>query len=222
MRFGLGSTIAAVLIVAAVPVLAQPCPSSTVAVYSTSPVLYPSAAVDSVTPSGRRAAYDLIAGWVAITHTGGVGFLHCEASDRFRVVGVPDGTPVHVIARLAVDGYAQTDGCGGSGCHGEFGGWIGQGASVVSSSVTAHFGPERIALQQTLEYPLDVLAGEWFDLQYRLWFNRTAGASHFGGGRADLRFAGLPDGADIVSCQGYRLTTPARIVSWGRVKTIYR
>lgn len=32
----------------------------------------------------------------------------------------------------------------------------------------------------------------------------------------------VPAGYSVVSCQGYALATPARSVSWGRVKAAYR
>ena len=200
---------------------AEVCPSSTVALYDVSPVTKVAARVDSISGT-RRAAYDLLAGTVEIVHPGGVGSMYCEPADRYRVTGLPDGTPVQLVARLAVNGYAETAGCGGTGCYGEFGARIGQGASVVSKSVTARFGPETVTLQETIDYPLDVLAGEWFDLQFRLWFLRAPGASHYGGGSAQLTFGALPEGADVVSCQGYQLTVPTRPKSWGQLKQLYR
>jgi hypothetical protein len=39
---------------------------------------------------------------------------------------------------------------------------------------------------------------------------------------AVLRFAGLPAGAAVTSCQGYSLPVPTRTASWGQVKARYR
>jgi hypothetical protein len=207
---------------AALPARAAPCPASTVAIYSTSPVPHTEAAFETTTAVGRIAAYDLRAGTLHIEHPGGVGSLYVEGADRYRVVGPADGTPIPIVARLEVDGFSQSAGCGGSGCWGEFRAEIGQGTNVVSQSVTTTFAAERKDLVTSLDYPLTVVAGGDFELRCRLTFIRPPGASHFGGGISRLRFVGLPDEARVTSCQGYDSATPTRATSWGRLKALYR
>lgn len=196
---------------------ADTCPSSTIWLYHDA-VVGPAAAADT-SYQGRHAAYNLLTGTVEISHPGDLGSMYCEPSDRYRVVGVADGTPIHLTAQLEVDGYSESNYSSGEG---EFGAWIGQGNAVSADSVRAWSFMGQVPLRKTLEYSLDVLAGDWFDIHYRLWFSRSPGGAQFGGGTARLRFGGMPTGADVVSCQGYQLTTSAHKMSWGRVKEIYR
>lgn len=127
-----------------------------------------------------------------------------------------------IVALYDVDGFAESPGCGGAGCHGYFGAQLARGGIVVRRVVEATFSG-RATLQETLQLPLDdVHAGTDIELKYSVWFIRSSNGYH-GEGTGRLRFAGLPQGARVESCQGYGTApTPARGSSWGRVKSSYR
>lgn len=200
---------------------AAECPRDTIALYTLYPVEYVAAAAESIIAT-RSARYDLRAGTMQIDHQGSLGWMFLSSSDRYRVVGLPDGTPVQIEALFDLDGFVKTDGCGGSGCYGEFGGSFTDGTTALSRSVEATFYPGRFPLVETLSIPIQVLAGQEFELRMRLWFNRAPGASHSGGGSGRVRFGSIPQGAAVHSCQGYDSVVPVRSTSWGRMKSIYR
>ena len=195
------------------------CPTSTIVLYRVSETFSTTAATADQNQTGRHAAFDLTAGWLEITHPGDLGGVTCDPTDRYRVVGLPDGTPVHLIAQLVADGSSYSSYSSGSG---EFGAWIRSGNLFAADSVEAASFVGLVPLKKTLELPLDVLAGQDFDLQFRLWFYRSPGGAQYGGGRAVIRFSGLAPGVDVVSCQGYQLTVPTRPTSWGKLKQLYR
>lgn len=204
-----------------------PCPPSAVQLFTSLGIppdhvivsAYTAAAFET-TAAGRMAGYDLIGGTVRMAHPGTLSPLFVQAVDRYRVVGVPDGTPIALVALYDVDGWVQSPGCGGTGCHGYFGAQIAHEATAVKRVVDAGFNG-RASLVETLQLPLDVTAGQEVELRFSLWFYRSS-AGYYGEGTGRLRFAGLPAGATVVSCQGYGSATPTQVSTWGRVKAAYR
>jgi hypothetical protein len=182
-------------------------------------------AVDSTYANGNyvaRTAYNLVNGQMALSNSPkGVNDSYVYATDHYRVVGLPAGTPVTLLARFAVDGFARSDGCGGSGCVGIFYGRIHYGSQVVERSVQQHFTGEA-DLHETLELSIPVLAGDDIPLQFDLEILTYPGSNDYGSGTGQIQFGPLPAGAGIVSCQGYSLApTPARQSTWGALKSRY-
>lgn len=194
-----------------------PCPSSVIALFQ--PVAYSTAAAET-TDAGRSASFDLRTGHVTLTHSGTLGAGYVDAIDTYRVMGPAAGTPVALTARFEVDGYSETFGCGGTGCYGTFSAEFQHEATLVSRSAQTHFCC-RTDLREALEIPMTVPAGEPFQLRARLHFVRSPGANHHGAGSGDIRFAGLPAGAWVVSCHGFGSVVPTRSASWGQIKLRY-
>src|SRR5262249_33847807 len=140
----------------------------------------------------------------------GVAYVH----DVYTLIGPDAGTPVsfHAAAHVSIfncglaTSYAMIQS---------------SGSNTASYLVQYCFS----SVQKDLSIPLSRLPGATFDL----WMEAaaTTGDAH-GGGTAGssmtLSFPDLPPGYVIVSCQGYTtgLATPARAISWGHLKSIYR
>ena len=132
--------------------------------------------------------------------------------DDFKLVAVPDGTPVHVLVNLLVSGNGGDFGVGG-----------GSGNASILDDVGGH-ADVSIAepLQTTLVLGEDVIAGQPFRLTFYV------GDSCFGDGGASVTghfsFSNLPAGGAIVSCNGYASnpSVPVRATSWGKLKALYR
>ncbi len=178
-----------------------------------------------------RASYDLVNGLLTANAAGddpgGLG--RVEAVDEYHVIGVPDGTPLTFQAELLVSGTV-TLGCGYSP-GGSVGATLREGASN-SASATASAVPESCdelgvccggsaALDRTLSVTLATAAGQAFRVTSILGATARFGSASVS---ARLRFAGLPPGAAVVSCQGFRqdFPTPVRPLTWGALRVRYR
>jgi hypothetical protein len=177
-------------------------------------------------PTIARAYYDLRSGALALDRTvSGVSWTYVRTHDLYDVTGVAAGTPVALTADLDVDGTLQSPGCGGSGCGGHLGARIYQGSAVIQDEITFPntFVGGAVNLHETLQMPLVITAGTPTDLEFELWMLIPAGGNAGGSGSGQIRFSGLPTGAQIVSCQGFvDAATPARKSTWGALKTSYR
>jgi hypothetical protein len=180
---------------------------------------------DCETKSGDASArYDLVRGIVEssgshVCCAGGAGIVaHVRAEDRFTILGIPPGTIVSFAATLTVNAV----GCGSHVGYG-FGraglwendsnaAWVGasspQGGGCNSSNAVA---------QITLVRP----AGEPFVLT--TYAGSGGGEGGSGAATGTLAFAGLPPGATVQSCHGFRqeFAVPATPVSWGSLKQRY-
>ena len=182
------------------------------------------------------ASYDLIRGFFSVgyqTQPGGgleQGAAAVAAVDQYRVEGVSPGTPLVFSAELNVSLRAYGQDCkpppgpppsSASGTLRE--GVSNQSTASITTPVicsTMFCCAQATYLDQSLRVTVTRLAGEVFTLHFDL------ASSGRGSGQASgqLHFSGLPPGAFVVSCQGYRLDTPtaASRMSWGRLKQIYR
>jgi len=72
-----------------------------------------------------------------------------------------------------------------------------------------------------LVLPLSMVPGQPVHVQFTL---SVLGDYPAGTAKANavLRFAGLPPGISVVSCQSYDVPVPAQAATWGRVKSVYR
>jgi hypothetical protein len=190
----------------------------------------------SCTDQYSNASYDLTRGLFVMRFQNftvapnSQGAASVAAVDQYRVEGVLPGTPVTLSADLDVGlnvyGYecpppGQLTATSASATLRE--GVSNQSSVSITTPVTcsgwgccAHAKSERTVLRVSVTRP----AGDAFTLHFDL---ATSGhGSAYGTGQ--LRFSGLPPGARVVSCQGYRqdFVTVAKQTSWGALKTIYR
>jgi hypothetical protein len=147
--------------------------------------------------------------------TGGIGGgAAVDARDRYQVTGIPAGTPLTFTAQLDVSGF--------SGQSGFFFAEIIEGASNQQSWSHSNPGQLMYGVSTTIAVTINRLAGEEFDLKSTV----RAGTGPVGSATtsAVLHFANLPQGARVVSCQGYAqdVPVPALPASWGSLKAQYR
>src|SRR5262249_16811048 len=155
-----------------------------------------SGVVYSTAPSDARSCdlgmasgevrYDLIQGtWSASsagTDLGGSG--HLETSDDFHVIGLPDGTPLVLLAELALRG-SVSGGCGYAQPGGSVGGRLREGAANEQS---ASAGPGAVTcdefgyccgggagLDTTLRVTIEKPVGEVFRITCFLGTSETLG-----------------------------------------------
>jgi hypothetical protein len=168
-----------------------------------------------------RVQYDLAAGQVGASvyaPDGGNFTVGVRAVDDYRVVGLNDGQPLTFEARLEVDG-----------ANNGLSPWpklpYGSGSFTVeiregdANAQTASCGNGSWKL--TLAIPIVVNAGTSFRIACAVDAGAATGYAHADG---RLLFSGLPPGASVVSCQGYRFDVPVPAIrtSWGSVKSQYR
>lgn len=222
--------VGALACLAALPALAaaDDCASSEMSITGHPPFLSAAATYDSSSYfgdlGGYRVAYDHPAGTVEIHHCCGLGRTFVKARDSYDVVGVPAGTPVTVVVELSVEGAILSQGCGGSGCWGTLGFSLASGTNLNESYLTRNmFAVGSEPVQGGLTLPITIVAGQPVTVERQLWAQKAAGGNHGARGVGQIRFSGLPEGARIVSCQGFDpAVVPTARSSWGRVKSIYR
>ena len=173
---------------------------------------------DTVTPwqagaSCPAACYDLRAGTL-VAAVEGSPFYGCRegvgSSDRYEIVGASSGEPYSFTAQVTVAGTME-----------------GVASLTVKLADLAPGGPSQVVALQagdfpaTLTIPLRYAVGETFQVASSLY---GVGYVPFGrvSATAILRFAGLPAGTSVVSCQGYDLPVPVLVTTWSRVKASYR
>lgn len=180
------------------------------------------------------ASYDLIHGTFQVV---GYGFdvsssAGLDAVDEYRIIGPPPGTPLTFTAEMAVfmnlDGYCTGYGyCTASRASAS----LREGDSnLAAMSVETPLNFDEINLRccakstsaaQTLRVTIVRTVGEVFTLHYGMSCSQQWSSGYVVG---QMRFSGLPGGASVVSCQGYRqdFATVSRPMSWGQVKLRYR
>ena len=185
--------------------------------------------VKSCSDLSSSASYDLALGTFAVASTPGAAAV--AAVDQYRVEGVSPGTPLVFSAELVVHLRAFPFGCrqAGSPPPSAFAsatlreGDSNQSSASVTTPLicgTQSCCPQARFLDQTLRVTVTRLAGELFTLHFDLASGGDGGEQ----GSGQLHFSGLPPGAYVVSCQGYRQDAPtaAKGMSWGRLKQFYR
>jgi len=211
---------------AAAPAYAGDCPMDGIEkpgfTYSSDAAVY---ATPEAIDFGRTVydGWDLVHGTLRVHHWGGLGTSTVHATDRFDVTGVPPGTDVVVEVRMYVGGWAATDGCGGTGCAGLVTGTITTPEQTVSQyGIGATFGGIA-GFSFWVVSNVSLVAGAPVPITFALEGKRSPGGSHSADGLGTYTFHGLPEGAKIVSCQGYLdPSVPALPSSWGSIKAAYR
>jgi len=144
-----------------------------------------------------------------------------DAQDEYRVVGLPDGTPVQLQVRLVgTDDWTRYTGCLSSGCTPTaFAAVYGTAPEerLEHYRFTPPTGPASFDLTMTITRR----AGEPFVLRHRIW----VGSSHDESAAeisADVQFEGLPAGVTVMACTQSDEPTPARRTTWGALRARYR
>lgn len=139
------------------------------------------------------------------------------------VVGAAAGTPIDATLEFDVAGWSLQS-CGGSGCGVLLEATVAVGADSASANANQG-GPGNgaiVPLDATLAVPIRFVTGTPVTVQFVLQYATGPGA---GGSQGEVvgtwRVAGLPQGVRAVGSVGSDLT-PARVATWGRLKTLYR
>ncbi len=206
------------LVCAAPGALAAACPSNHLKVAEIS--------VDSTLPTDERHfsdayrdadAYYSVPGATLGMQFSSVGQVPNSATaiieDDFKVVGVPDGAQVPLVAHLVVTFHAFTQPGIGSYVTTHLEDALGHDVTVSN--------PNQDPGTYDLTLPVQAVGGQTF----RLHFEVTGfGTGDPGDASAAFSFARIPPGVAVTSCQGYISdpAVPAHGFTWGRVRTLYR
>jgi len=171
------------------------------------------------------ASYDLISGALdaSMNTLDAGGYATAYAYDEYLVLGLPSGTPVSLTVELASTGSIVPLLCGANGT-------LSAGLQVGAQTRSTHasyacnvtctcFGTATLDSVLTIAVP--ATAAVPFIIGYNIAFS---GSFASGDVHARVQFKGLPPGAFIRSCQGYRQDGPVPVerVSWGTLKQHYR
>ena len=212
-----------ILLAASSPARAQSaCPQSTLQFPGGTPIL-------TTAPTFDQAGG---ANWIRGDHRIGEYSLHSDGSlaltdvvarDRFDVTGVPPGTPVTVLLKLSVAGFAYTNGCSGSGCCGMLVATVRNGADTAQTVLTGNSFSGRGGFSGVVYLPVTLIAGTPHTLEVEMWARRCPGGAHTVDATGNLEFDGPDPHAAVVSCKGFGPeAVPVLPASWGRIKLIYR
>jgi hypothetical protein len=201
--------------------LAQ-CPESTVSCIAENPAVVVFSALEtSDAPSARVAfqgswaSYDLVAGTIstmAFVDVASHNTSRALATDRFELRG---GVAAAVTIRLRLYSDAVTDPSGRVA-------WIIGSARLTARDQTVTAETTTVGISPFIEISTYLIDGEPIEITYE------AMAEGWGYGPSclvsgQIEFIGLPEGAQIISCNGFNATpVPTRSVTWGAVKALYR
>jgi hypothetical protein len=177
-------------------------------------------------PGTDRVTYDLVAGTLAMSQCCGPAETFGQAADAYDVTGVPLGSSVTVVATLTVDSEVRTSCdqaqlCGGALVDMK----VRHDADSVAVQHSFTPPPQQMNWHDTLVLPVTIVAGTPVEIDFTLGGRQLIGST---GDESDasgtITFSGLPPGATITSCHGYQgpQATPAKPVSWGKLKSLYR
>ena len=180
----------------------------------------------SPTPGTDQVTYDLVAGTLTMSQCCGPAETFVQASDAYDVAGVPLGSPVTVVATLVVDSEVRTSCdqallCGGALVDIQ----IRHGADSVVVQHVFTPPPQQMGWHDTLVLPVTIVAGTPAEVDFTLGGRQLVGGiGNESDASATITFSGLPPGATMTSCQGFQgaRATPAKSVSWGKLKSLYR
>lgn len=210
------------------------CPASTIECDAVTSSTEPIRSVDCddwLSDSHGSAGHDLLLGRVRASGSGSDvgGDGSVRAVDDYTVVGLPTGTPITFTATLRVIGSVSV-GCFGFSPSGSISGRLTEGSSntvQVRRSSSSRCDPQGYSccgvgasVDSTLRVDIVATAGAAFRLTSEVDASARFGSSSVTG---QLAFEGLPPGASVVSCQGYRheFPVPATAMSWGALKVRY-
>jgi hypothetical protein len=161
------------------------------------------------------AHYDLPAGTLSGMRRRMTAPLHLaiELADEFTITGLPPGTSVALTADWAFRAaYDLGSAPGGVAIRAR----LLEGAANV-----VEFQESGLDRREAIQLPIAAVAVTPFTLRSRVEFTARDGRARSEGA---LTFYGIPAGAALVSCRGYRQdgVVPALPLTWGAVKSRYR
>ena len=171
------------------------------------------AARDSVTCPGATFAWDWATGYVSMDGAGGL-----SGCDTLTITGLPAGEPVALRVRLhCIADFGTTTSLPTHGFSYDlyfYGPHAGLGLDGVVNP-----GDPPLHLDVVQEMPLNCVAGVPIAMNLQFSGGGSGGVARF---RVLREFLDLPEGASIVSRRGLTEPTPARVRTWGAVKTLWR
>ncbi|NOT33755.1 MAG: hypothetical protein HOP12_06240 [Candidatus Eisenbacteria bacterium] len=189
----------------------------------TTAAIFDSSVIDA-NGAGFRVGFDLTRGEVHVYHCCGLAGKTTTARDAFDVIGVASGTPVNVVARMTVDGWIWTRGCGGTGCSGLL--WTTLTAGALTNQMVLSrtiFSADSIHVTGVVELPVTIVAGTPLTIEFSMHGMRAAGGAHGAHGSGRYEFVGLTPGMHMTSCSGYvDQAVPTLRSTWGKLKVTYR
>jgi hypothetical protein len=169
------------------------------------------------------AGYDIPGGlvWAHEKVIDGFGAnVTAEAHDTYWIVGPAAGSAISCSVQCAMNGYGN---CGARGTLS----LVAQGQTTSGSFANdLTVGPcnSTPALNSVASLTVSAQVDEPFDVSEKanLFGPFASGGSAYLSGR--LSFTGLPPGYAVVSCNGFGggPSTPARAMTWGRLRDVYR
>jgi hypothetical protein len=201
------------------------CPPDSLVLGGFGLATYNSARFDTTSSYGGsfHAAWDLISGSVAMSQCCAPALTWVQSSDDFDVVGVPPGTPVSLTVLFTVDSDVYNLGCGDPNCGGLVGMALKHLPDQTAQQHVMDASTSRQNYHDVLQEPLTIVAGQPERIDFLLYGRETPGGNDGADATGAVSFSGVPNGAAVVSCQGYGVgVTPAHSVSWGRLKSHYR
>jgi hypothetical protein len=152
-----------------------------------------------------------------------LGTTYVEAADGYDIAGVPPGTLVACTVQFTVDSDVSTS-CPVGTCGGVVGMRLRHGVQVAAQEHLVYLASGSQNLHDALQLPVTITAGHPEAIAFVLYGYRLAGEGTDGSDASGvISFAGLPAGANIISCHGYNPSpTPVKQGSWGRLKAYYR
>jgi hypothetical protein len=196
------------------------CPANTlVCVESTTTSTDPQGACNAGwNYGGANCSYDATRGTVGAGFCCNFGWGSAQVVDDFVISNLPPGTPLTFRATLYLglqcSGYSH----GSGACNGSM---TGPDGATVRYGIDACCGQGNSA-SHPLDLAVQALAGQTFRITYQVEAEADEGG--FGSASGQFIFQDLPPGATIQSCHGYveDFPVPAKPMSWGRVKVLYR
>jgi len=163
-----------------------------------------------------QGSYNLPAGTLSASGTPSTfgGGARVDARDNYQVLGIAAGTPLSFTVELEINAQGSNTVY--------FSATLLEGASNQQTFNYSNGGQPFYFVNHLLVVPVNRAAGEVFQVASTVIAGTGQSSSAATSGA--LRFAGLPPGAKVVSCQGYLqdFPVPALPASWGALKAQYR
>lgn len=178
---------------------------------------------DVTSTDGSWARGDHRTGIYSLHHSGYLAPTDVIARDLVDVTGVPVGTPVSVNAKVWVQGWAYTTGCGGSGCCGRLVATARSGTDAMATTLIGSSYVGRGDFSGGVLVPIIIVAGTPREVEVEMLANRCPGGSHTVDATGQVYFEVTNPLVTVISCKGFgSITVPVLRRSWGHLKASYR
>lgn len=168
-----------------------------------------------------RVGFDHIAGLLTMSAVGRE-WAGERVLERFDVTGVAAGTAVKATLDFDVDAVVFNN-CGGGGCGANFIAMLvtPTDSVLVDGSIPGPCDNCTKVTRTTLSLPLTIVSGTPVEAAVAILYHTTNVGWGYAVVTGQYRIDGLPPDVRATTCVGSDVT-PARISTWGRVKSLYR